>query len=485
MVATLLCTTSTRLGIGLYSARFASSSTGEAQWPTTLVAIQFIDALMLIGLCCRFVTALKVNRKVGVLSLTMTEMLPDVLTWINLIMFPTMGFSLAFTAIMPSSIKYNSDSRWPFFLPIWGLLGELDIESISEYTPPDQWPAEHLSHGLLWTYSFIATVILVNLLIAQMSSTFARVEEKAAALHEYAIMQLVREHKDTVSNLPPPFTFIDWIIYFVRRMRRCGERPRTKIQKGFRWDPTLKDEVSYLLSLQTKMAQRAVKKRTEVDENSIDAKVDRLDKVQGELMEAIEGLHEKVAGVASLLKEGMTSGGTPRSAGAAASSGAGGAGPPNALSAPTPSKPARTTLPSLPAAPLHQPAPMLGKRPAAAGGEVSARQVKPQVPQPTTLAPIPSASTEGDAAAPAEGSAAPSVGIVAADTEQAPPAAAVPEATSKEESAIRDTEDTPPTEDSPPSDPSVSIADAGPPPPMPAGEASDGEEAPPPPPPPA
>ena len=62
------------------------------------------------------------------------------------------------------------------YATFWGLLGEFDLESVSTYAPAHTLdPVSTLVPFFMWLYCFIATVILVNLLIAQMSSIYEQV----------------------------------------------------------------------------------------------------------------------------------------------------------------------------------------------------------------------------------------------------------------------------------------------------------------------
>ena len=65
------------------------------------------------------------------------------------------------------------DQRWyylfgttPLWKPFWGIFGDFDIGEIEDYTGHNM-PTRTLAPVLMWVYMMIATVILVNLLIAQ------------------------------------------------------------------------------------------------------------------------------------------------------------------------------------------------------------------------------------------------------------------------------------------------------------------------------
>ena len=153
-----------------------------------------------------------------------------------LILFPTIGFSLAFTVLMPAQILYATDARWPFFMPFWALLGDFDIDAVSEFTPEDAWWSDHLTHALLWAYVFISTVVFVNLLIAQMGQSYSDVLEAAFQYHNWTYMELVRDAKDQLSPWQPPLNIWEIWTYYWMRLRGGCRRPRHETPKGFRWD---------------------------------------------------------------------------------------------------------------------------------------------------------------------------------------------------------------------------------------------------------
>ena len=88
--------------------------------------------------------------------------------------------ALFYTVVMPADVTFGPEIRWPFFDIFWGLLGDFDLSLISEYNPAyTNEPTAMLVPFFIWLYLFTATVVLVNLLIAQMSSIYTEVEERS------------------------------------------------------------------------------------------------------------------------------------------------------------------------------------------------------------------------------------------------------------------------------------------------------------------
>jgi len=138
-------------------------------------------------------------------------------------------------------LELEDEQYKPFWGPFWGLLGDSDLEGAYEYQPA------HTDGGLrnfpllapsfivpffVWIYSFLSTVVLVNLLIAQMSSTYERVKENSAEFWEFHRVSLIREYKDNKDPLPPPFNVL-WYLYIMLN-RLCGKDERAH-SRGFKW----------------------------------------------------------------------------------------------------------------------------------------------------------------------------------------------------------------------------------------------------------
>ena len=134
--------------------------------------IQFLYGWSSKLLCGRMINMLKVDRGVGVLIIMLGNMVPEITMWFVLALCITLGFAL-FAVVLPGDVVYGDQIGWPSWMPFWGLLGEFDLDVVSTYallTANDL--ASTVVPFLLWVYCFIATVILVNLLIAQMSSIY-------------------------------------------------------------------------------------------------------------------------------------------------------------------------------------------------------------------------------------------------------------------------------------------------------------------------
>ena len=92
-------------------------------------------------------------------------MFSDVIAWLKLVALITIGFGVGFTVLMPQQTYGPLFSR-PFFRGVWGLLGDFDTDSVYDYYDHDS-AAGFVMPTLMFAYLFLVTVVLVNLLIAQ------------------------------------------------------------------------------------------------------------------------------------------------------------------------------------------------------------------------------------------------------------------------------------------------------------------------------
>ena len=64
----------------------------------------------------------------------------------------------------------------PFARPFWGLVGDFDTTTIADYYPEAGFTGMmgSISALMLWVYVFVMTVVMVNLLIAQVCTRLLR-----------------------------------------------------------------------------------------------------------------------------------------------------------------------------------------------------------------------------------------------------------------------------------------------------------------------
>eukprot|EP00966_Prymnesium_polylepis_P194760 4514846-Prymnesium_polylepis.1 len=160
----------------------------------------------------RYIEVLKLYESLGVLVITLEKMATDVNDWININLLLTIGFGVSFTVLLPGeSAMSEFELDKPFYKAFRAILGDFDISGTYEYFSSAtiiERPTHLIMPLLLLFYIFLATIILVNLLIAQMSERYTTVLSVAQEEWLYNRMILYKEYKDDRDPVPPPFNLI-------------------------------------------------------------------------------------------------------------------------------------------------------------------------------------------------------------------------------------------------------------------------------------
>ncbi len=83
------------------------------------------------------------------------------------------------------------------------LLGDFDLEGIYQFLELGT-PAHVILPMLLFVYTFTATILLVNLLIAQMSATYDDVRLRSELYWQFERVALIKDYKACAAAPPPP-----------------------------------------------------------------------------------------------------------------------------------------------------------------------------------------------------------------------------------------------------------------------------------------
>jgi len=169
---------------------------------------QSMYAIVVVTIFMRFVSSLKYFRSFGVLYICVLRMSEDVVSWFSLTILITIGFGVSYAVLMPAaSATAQTHANYlgrPFFQPFWGLLGDFDAESVFEYYSVEEFPAAVLMPLMLWVYNFLTSIVLVNLLIAQMGARYDFVMEIGEVEWTAERIELIKEYKDERDEMPAP-----------------------------------------------------------------------------------------------------------------------------------------------------------------------------------------------------------------------------------------------------------------------------------------
>ena len=257
-------------------------------------------AVVTVTVWARMFETIQVFESLGRMSIVLIRMIyKDVITFFGLVIVVSPGFSIAFAALQPKNFPSTSLSGpyvgsmfseldSPFWVSFWGLLGEHDLEGFLEGTE-GVYPSHVLLPFLLYIYLLLTTVVLVNLLIAQMSETYTSFLETAREEWAYRRASLIAEFKDDYDGkLPPPLNLItqswDFLLFILRRLGQLVGllKPRASNEldkRGFK----LFAAVDYQDTLQRK-EQAALEKAAAKQDQASAGKLDSL----------VQALHEQV-----------------------------------------------------------------------------------------------------------------------------------------------------------------------------------------------
>merc|ERR1719473_2200673 len=119
---------------------------------------------------------------------------------------------------------------------------------------------------MLYVYMFVTTIVLVNLLIAQMGERYSNILAEADQVWKTERVSLIKEYKDDRDPLPPPLNIL-LIPYDVFHIFTCGRR--LKSTRGFKLRLN-RSVASYCYGLQDEMRARYLAKQQARQQETID-----------------------------------------------------------------------------------------------------------------------------------------------------------------------------------------------------------------------
>ena len=156
----------------------------------------------------------------------------DVVYFMVIFLVLTVGFGVSFAVLLPNAMSepwYRVMGNNPLWGSFWGVFGSFDVsgplaleKAIAEggdVLVEQLEPTTTLTPILLWIYQFVAAIILINLLIAQMADTYGRVTADGLVRWQFERAALISEYKDTKPPLPPPanllcftYSLLQWLL---------------------------------------------------------------------------------------------------------------------------------------------------------------------------------------------------------------------------------------------------------------------------------
>ncbi|XP_033743329.1 LOW QUALITY PROTEIN: transient receptor potential-gamma protein-like [Pecten maximus] len=196
-----------------------------------------------------------VNPHLGPLQISLGRMIVDIMKFAIVYMMVLFSFSCGLNHLYwyyatlrekeckLNNIKSSCDRRYKSFANLfeiiqslyWSIYGLVDLEH-AELEEPHEF-TEFIGKLMFGSYSWIALVVLLNLLIAMMSNSYQNISSQADEEWKFARSKLWISYFEDSGTLPPPFniipspkTFYYLLLWFKSKLCACS-----KHQKRSRW----------------------------------------------------------------------------------------------------------------------------------------------------------------------------------------------------------------------------------------------------------
>lgn len=212
-------------GVGVYCITFIVT---DNLYPTDAVNVDLNDLYEIqkwynLGLICgsvgmavawiRLLYFLIPSKVLGPLVVGLLFMGKDVLHFMVLGGTTLMGFGSAFNMVYGPQIEEFTGIRMSWYTSLLIAETEFDFQDVVPFLP---WPFEISLFGnfLMLAYVLLEVIILINLLVAMMGTTYDKVsEEKEQQFH--LSRGDVLSHYETYAFLPPPLNMVQALLYFI------------------------------------------------------------------------------------------------------------------------------------------------------------------------------------------------------------------------------------------------------------------------------
>ncbi|XP_072030294.1 short transient receptor potential channel 4-like [Amphiura filiformis] len=175
-----------------------------------------------------------ISRQLGVLQISITGMVGDIVKFLILFSMTWISFTLGMTQLYRpfDELKLlecqdhaydDSECEKPAFIDLlqsmktlfWALFGLSDLHVLQINEVRETRMTEVLGNFIYALYLLVAVIVLLNALIAMMSSTYARIEQNAEMEWKYTRSIMMTEYILEGAVLPPPFNLIPDIWLFL------------------------------------------------------------------------------------------------------------------------------------------------------------------------------------------------------------------------------------------------------------------------------
>lgn len=167
--------------------------------------LEITHAMNLLPCWIRVLQVLQLSEYFGTLLITIFGMAKDALKFFILVVIFCFGFSCAITPILfHSGVERDEQGlTWAF----WTIVGNLDEKALNKLTTLGG-GTRFVAVVLVYTLALVCNVLLVNLLIAVMNSTYEKNQAVSQTQWAYNRVEAVLEF-DHESILPPPLNLLE------------------------------------------------------------------------------------------------------------------------------------------------------------------------------------------------------------------------------------------------------------------------------------
>jgi len=271
---------------------------GDGCSDVLLVLPRNLYAVILIIAYFRVMPYLRYYQSVGVLTIVLSSMARDIKLFFAILMIISGGYMCAFAVLLPSMMDQpwtHLASTMSIWQPFWGVFGAFDLERMEEEIGYEM-PTRAVAPLLLWIYLFGTTIVLVNLLIAQMSDTYNRVTTQGTIRWHFERASLISEFKDTKLPAPAPLNVV-WLVLveLPRFLYNSFKGKSTMADSGYKMIPNANDLQMYQRK-EIEVARTFLAATKKQAESTTEAKLDALKAQIAALEDAGASRYEKLNG---------------------------------------------------------------------------------------------------------------------------------------------------------------------------------------------
>eukprot|EP01083_Nonionella_stella_P213062 768781_1 len=188
-----------------------------------------------ITLWVRLVNFCTLSHKLGPMVQMIFKMMDDIVAFFEIMFILFLGFAFALMFIL-GDVHPDFDTPLNSALTLFiAIVAEFDFGAFKEATDEYNEFLVYFGYGVMILYLIIGSLVLLNLLVAMMATTYESIDENATSAIIFARFQLALSLDDDPSFMPPPlnlvaivflvmFYAIEWIIKMVPRCCSSYER---------------------------------------------------------------------------------------------------------------------------------------------------------------------------------------------------------------------------------------------------------------------